>query len=77
MANYVYFISSPSLAVAGEPGKRHAMPVHNNNNNNNNITSLALKSTEARAQKSNKTKSVIIFKSRGHTGVIISLVLIG
>ena len=75
MANYVYFISSPSLAVAGEPGKRHAMPVHNNNNNN--ITSLALKSTEARAQKSNKTKSVIIFKSRGHTGVIISLVLIG
>ena len=76
MANYVYFISSPSLAVAGEPGKRHAMPVHNNNNNNN-ITSLALKSTEARAQKRNKTKSVIIFKSRGHTGVIISLVLIG
>ena len=34
--NYVYlmtrmlyfYISSPSLAVAGEPGKRHAMPVH-------------------------------------------------
>ena len=42
------------------------------NNNNNNITSMALKSSEARAQKRNKTKSVIIFKSRGHTGVIIS-----
>ena len=36
MANYVYmmtimlhvFISSPSLAVAGEHGKRHAMPAH-------------------------------------------------
>ena len=40
--------------------------------NNNNITSMALKSSEARAQKRNKTKSVIIFKSRGHTGVIIS-----
>ena len=39
---------------------------------NNNITSMGLKSSEARAQKSNKTKSVIIFKSRGHTGVIIS-----
>ena len=36
------------------------------------ITSMALKSSEARAQKRNKTKSVIIFKSRGHTGVIIS-----
>ena len=36
-------------------------------NNNNNITSMALKSSEARAQKRNKTKSVIIFKSRGHT----------
>ena len=46
---------------------------NNNNNNNNNITSMALKSSEARAQKRNKTKSVIIFKSRGHTGVIISV----
>ena len=43
-----------------------------NNNNDNNITSMALKSSEARAQKRNRTKSVIIFKSRGHTGVIIS-----
>ena len=42
------------------------------NNNNNNITSMALKSSEARAQKRNKIKSVIIFKSRGHRGVIIS-----
>ena len=33
---------------------------------------MALKSSEARAQKRNKTKSVIIFKSRGHTGIIIS-----
>ncbi len=33
---------------------------------------MALKSSEARAQKRNKTKSVIIFMSRGHTGVIIS-----
>ena len=40
---------------------------------NNNITSMALKSSEARAQKRNKTKSVIIFKSRGHTGVFISV----
>ena len=39
----------------------------------NTITSMALKSSEARAQKRNKTKSVIIFKSLGHTGVIISL----
>ena len=31
---------------------------------------MALKSSEARAQKRNKTKSVIIFKNRGHTGVI-------
>ena len=38
----------------------------------NNITSnIALKSSGARAQKRNKTKSLIIFKSRGHTGVII------
>ena len=44
----------------------------NNNNNDNDITSIALKSSEARAQKRNKTKSVIIFKSRGHTGIIIS-----
>ena len=44
----------------------------NNNNNNNNITSMALKSSEARAQKRKKPKSVIIFKIRGHTGVIIS-----
>ena len=43
-----------------------------NNNNNNNITSMALESSEARAQKRNKTKSVIIFMSRGHTGIIIS-----
>ena len=43
-----------------------------NNNNNNNITSMALKSSEARAQKRNKTKSVIIFKSREHTGITIS-----
>ena len=50
-------------------------PKHSYNNNNNNIISMALKSSEARAQKRNKTKSVIIFKSRGgggHTGVIIS-----
>ena len=33
---------------------------------------MALKSSEARAQRRNKTKSVIIFKSRGHTGIIIS-----
>ncbi len=32
---------------------------------------MALKSSEARAQKCNKTKSVIIFKSRGHTGIIL------
>ena len=32
---------------------------------------MALKCSEARAQKRNKTKSLIIFKSRGHTGVII------
>ena len=31
---------------------------------------------EARAQKRNKTKSVITFKSRGHTGVIISFTYI-
>ena len=37
-----------------------------------NITSMALKSSGARARKRNKTKSVIIFKSRGHIGVIIS-----
>ena len=43
-----------------------------NNNNNNYITSMVLKSSEARAQKCNKTKSIIIFKSRGHTGIIIS-----
>ena len=40
--------------------------------NKNDITSMAFKSSEARAQKRNKTKSVIIFKSRGHTGIIIS-----
>ena len=35
---------------------------------------MALKSSEARAQKRNKTKTVglIIFKIRGHTEVIIS-----
>ena len=44
----------------------------NSNNNNNDITSMALKSSETRAQKRNKSKSVIIFKSRGHTGIIIS-----
>ena len=26
--NAAFFISSPSLAIAGEHGKRHAMPVH-------------------------------------------------
>ena len=31
-----------------------------------NITSIALKSSGARARKRNKTKSLIIFKSRGH-----------
>ena len=33
---------------------------------------MALKSSKDRAQKRNKTKSLIIFKRRGHTGVIIS-----
>ena len=42
-------------------------------NSINNITSIALKSSEARAQKRDKTKSLIIFKSRGHAEVIISL----
>ena len=37
------------------------------------ITSIALKSSGARDQKRNKTKSLIIFKCQGHTGVIISL----
>ena len=37
------------------------------------ITSIALKSSGALAQKRNKTKSLFIFKSRGHTGVIINL----
>ena len=37
------------------------------------VTSIALKSSVARAQKRNKTKSLIIFKSRGHAGIIISL----
>ena len=32
---------------------------------------MALKSSGARAQKRNKTKSLFKFKSRGHTGVII------
>ena len=32
---------------------------------------MALKSSGARAQKHNKTKSLFKFKSRGHTGVII------
>ena len=32
---------------------------------------MALKSSRARAQKRNKTKSLFKFKSRGHTGVII------
>ena len=45
---------------------------NNNNNNTNNVTSMALKYSEARAQKRNKTKSIIIFKSRGHTWIIIS-----
>ena len=39
----------------------------------NNITSIALKYSVAGAQKHNKTKSLIKFKCRGHTGVIISL----
>ena len=42
---------------------------NNNSNNNTNITSIALKSSGVQAQKRNKTKSLIIFKSRGHTGV--------
>ena len=32
---------------------------------------MALKSSGARAQKRNKTKSLFKFKSRGHTGVIM------
>ena len=44
---------------------------NNTNNNNNNMTSIALTSSGGRAQKRNKTKSLMIFKSRGHTGVII------
>ena len=40
---------------------------------NNNITSMALKSSGARARKRNKTKSLIKFKSWGHIGVIISM----
>ena len=32
-----------------------------------NVTSIELKSSGTRAQKSNKTKSLIIFKSQGHT----------
>ena len=36
------------------------------------IIIIALKSSGARAPKRNKTKSLIIFKSRGHIGVIIS-----
>ena len=43
------------------------------NNTNNNLTSVALESSGARAQTRNKTKSLIIFKSWGHTWVIISL----
>ena len=41
------------------------------NNNNSYITSMALKSSGARARKCNKTKSLIIFKNRGHIRVII------
>ena len=41
--------------------------------NNNNITSTALKSSGTRAQKRNKTKSLVTFRSRGHKGVVISL----
>ena len=37
------------------------------------ITSIALKSSGARTQKCNKTKSLLILKSRGHTGVITYL----
>ena len=55
------------------PTKIALQNIIDNNNNNNDITSMALKSSETRAQKRNKTKSVIIFKSRGHTGIIISL----
>ena len=44
-----------------------------NNNTNNSRTSTALQSSGTRARKRNKTKSLIIFKSQGHTGVIISL----
>ena len=42
-------------------------------NNNNNGTSVTLKPSVTRSQKRNKTKSLIIVKSRGRTGVIISL----
>ena len=38
-----------------------------------NITSIALTSSGDRARKRNKTKSSIKFKSRGHTGVVISM----
>ena len=57
-----------------EVKEREVVIINNNNNNNYNITSMALKSSEARAQKRNKTKSVIIPKSRGHTGIIISFI---
>ena len=36
------------------------------------IISMALQYSGTRAQERNKTKSLIIFKSRDHTGVIIS-----
>ena len=65
-------ITTTTLHAAGRGLIRGPVMLHYNNNNNNDITSMALKSSEARAQKLNKTKSVIIFKSRGHTGIIIS-----
>ena len=48
------------------------VPQHHNNNTKY-ITSIALKSSGIRARKRNKTKSLIIFKNRGHIGVIISI----
>ena len=72
--------SRPSLceyiSIKKPSNSKHFRVHYNNNNNNtnndNNITSMALKSSDTRAQKCNETKSVIIFKSRGHTGVVIS-----
>ena len=62
--------SLQSLSSAGHGVSRQIKQSYSNNNN---ITSIALKSWGTRAQKRNKTKSLIIFRCRGHTGVIISL----